>query len=113
MPKALFAVQDYANEIFEQKIRAIMHAARDRSASRIVPSRYILAVTEEIGQNRANDLSHIAAIREMPNSDPTIRALVTDARIFHDYALALACAHAVAEGIECVLWQKELRYAWM
>jgi hypothetical protein len=113
LPKAFFAVQAHANESFEQRIRTIMHAARDRSTSRIVPSRYILAVTEEIGQDRANDLSHIAAIIEMPNADPAIRELVTDARIFHEYALALACAYAVAEGVECVLWQKELRYAWV
>lgn len=113
VPKALFAVRTYANEIFEQKIRATMHAARERSASKIVPSRYILAVTEEIGQDRANDLSHIAAIREIPHSDPVIRALITNARMFHEYALAVACAHAVAEDIECVLWQKELHYAWV
>jgi hypothetical protein len=112
MPKAMFAVRTYANEIFEQKVRATMRAACDRSVSEIMPSRYVLAVTEEIGQDRANDLSHIAAIREMPNYDPAIRELVRDARIFHEYALVLACAHAVAENIECVLWQKELRYAW-
>jgi hypothetical protein len=113
MPKAMFAVRGYANEIFEQKIRATMQAARERSACKIVPSLYVLAVTEEIGQDRANDLSHIAAIREMPNSDPAVRALVTDARIFHEYALAVACAYAIAEDIGCVLWQKDLRYAWV
>jgi hypothetical protein len=113
VPKALFAVRTYANELFEQKIRAIMLSARERSVSIILPSRYVLAVTEEIGQDCANDLSHIVAIREMPSSDPAIRALVTDARIYHEHALAVACAHAVAEDIECVLWQKESRYAWV
>ena len=112
-PKAFFAVQNYANEIFDQRIRATMRAARERTASKIMPSRYILSVTEEIGQDRANDLSHIAAIREIPNSEPAVCALITDARIFHDHALVLACAHALAEGVDCVLWQKELRYAWV
>jgi len=90
-----------------------MASARERSPSSISPSRYVLAVTEEIGQNRANDISHIVAITEMPDSDPAVRVLVADARVFHEHALALGCAYAVAEDIECVLWQKDLRYAWV
>jgi len=70
MPKALFAVRSFANALFEQKVRAIMDSARERSASAILPSRYVLAMTEEIGQDRANDLSHIAVVREMPNFAP-------------------------------------------
>jgi hypothetical protein len=83
MSKTLFSVRTHANAVFEQKLRAIISSARERSASSIVPSRYVLVVTEEIGQDRANDLSHIAAIREIPDSEPASRALVTNARIFH------------------------------
>ena len=72
----------------------------------------MLAVTDEIGQDRANDLSHIFLIRETLGSEPAVHALATDVRIFHEYALTLACAYAVAEGAEIVLWQKDLQYAW-
>ena len=111
--KAMSSIQDYANEIFNKKVRSVMACARERSRSSIIPPRYIFAVTEEIGQDRANDLSHIALIREAPGSTPNVRELITDARIFHEHALVLACAYAVAEGVDYVLWQKEQRYAWV
>jgi hypothetical protein len=111
--KGMASVRDYANDLFEKKVRVLMASARERLPSSIIPSRYVLAITEEIGQDRANDLSHIAALEERPNSDPTVRTLVANARIFHEHALAVACAHAIAQGVEYVLWQKELRYAWV
>jgi hypothetical protein len=86
MSKYLFSLRTYANVLFEQRVRATMRVARERSGSVVLPSRYVLVITEEIGQDRANDVSHIA--------------------------LAVACAHAVAKDIECVLWQKDQRYAW-
>jgi hypothetical protein len=113
MSKAFFSLSSYANAMFDRQLRAILSAARERSASSISPSRYVLVVTEEIGQDRANDVSHIAAIREVPNGEPFMRSLLSNARMFHEYALALAGAYAVADGIEFVLWQKELRYAWI
>lgn len=113
MPKTLFSVGSYANAVFDRQIQAILSAARERSISSILPSRYVLVVTEEIGQDRANDVSHIAAIREVSNGEPFVRSLLANARMFHEYALALASAYAVADGIEYVLWQKELHYAWI
>jgi hypothetical protein len=113
MSKTLFSVRSYAHAVFDRQLRATLSAARERSTSSILPSRYVLVVTEEIGQDRANDVSHIAAIREVPNGDPFVRSLLTNARMFHEYALPLAGAYAVADGIEYVLWQKELQYAWI
>jgi hypothetical protein len=113
MSKAFFSLSSYANAVFDRQLRTILSAARERSSSSIFPSRYVLVVTEEIGQDRANDVSHIAAIREVPNGEPFVRSLLSNARMFHEYALALAGAYAVADGIEYVLWQKELQYAWI
>jgi hypothetical protein len=111
--KGINSIRRYANALFENRLRAIMATSRERQSISILPSRYVLAVTEEIGQDRANDLSHIFLIREMMGSEPAVHALATDVRIFHEYALTLACAYAVAEGAEIVLWQKDLRYAWV
>lgn len=108
----LGSVGQCANDIFNSNVRALMEAARERKSSSILPSRNVLAVTEVIGQDRGNDLSHIAAIREVPGGEPHIRELVRNARIFHEHAVALAAAYAFADGAECVLWKKRLRYAW-
>jgi hypothetical protein len=103
----------YANHIFGRKIQALIDSARERSPSLIMPPRYVLAVTEEIGQDRANDVSRVSVVREMPNCERLIRAVITDARIFHEYAVAIASAYAVVEGIDFVLWEKDLTYAWI
>jgi hypothetical protein len=102
----------YANSLFEVRVRKLLEQARERMPSAILPHRYVLAVTEIIGQDEANDVSHIASIRERPDGTQAIRPLVELARISHPYALALAAAYALAEDVESVLWQKDLRYAW-
>lgn len=111
--KALFSVKQYANELFEQRIRTVLSHAREGEPSSFVPSRYILVLTEEIGQDLANDVSHIAAVRETPGAGRAARPLVSNARMFHDHALVVACAYAVAKGIESVFWVKDQRYAWI
>ena len=111
-PSDFSSVRAYANELFETKVREIISSARERTSHSLLPPCYILVATEEIGQDRANDVSHIAIVREMPNSDPIVRELIVDVRIFHEHALALAAAYAVAEGVNFVMWQKNLRYSW-
>jgi hypothetical protein len=69
-------------------------------------------VTDKIGQDRANDLSHIAVARQRVRGEPDIRSIVEDLRIFHEHALALGSAYAVAEGLDAVMWMRHRRYAW-
>jgi hypothetical protein len=102
-----------ATDLFAERVRPIIAAARERLPKAILPSRYVLAVTEEIGQDRANDLSHIVSVKEFPGAEPVERVLVTDLRIFHEHAIALAAAYALAEGTGHVLWNKNLEYAWV
>lgn len=78
-----------------------------------MPSRYVLAVTEEIGQDRANGISHLVSIRELTGGDSIERELVIDARIVQEHALVLAGSYALAEGVDHVLWNKGLAYAWV
>jgi hypothetical protein len=61
---------------------------------------------------KANDLSHIAKVRQRFDGKPDIKSIVKDLRIFHEHALVLASAHAVAEGLEAVMWIRKKRYAW-
>ncbi|WP_109355838.1 hypothetical protein [Sphingorhabdus sp. EL138] len=102
----------YAHEKFVDPMNSIISRARERTSNSLVLSSYILAVTEEIGQDCENDVSDIAVVRERPHGEPIIRPLVEDARIFHEHAVALAAAYALSQGVGAVLWQKERSYCW-
>lgn len=77
-----------------------------------MPSAYVLAVTQEIGQDQANDVSDIAFVREHSNGEPSIRPLAENLRIFHEHAVALAAAYAVREGVDVVQWNRNRRHGW-
>lgn len=104
------AVCDYVVAAFQARVEAILSCARADCLVR--PSRYVLAVTEEIGQDKANDLTTISLVDEGPAFGRRTKVLAADLRIFHEHAIALAAAYAVARRIDVVLWEKDLRYAW-
>lgn len=111
-PATFDSVVAYANTVFERRLRTLLAEARQRTPKTILPEHYVLAVTEEIGQDKANDVSHIALVRELTNGETRISPVLEDARMFHEYALILACAYAVANDVPAVLWQKDLTYGW-
>lgn len=110
---SLQTLNRFAHAIFDERIRAIISSARERSEGGIIPSAYVLVVTQEIGQDRANDVSDIAAVRERGAEERIIRPLVENLRIFHEHAVALAAAYAMREGLDLVLWDKNRRHAWV
>jgi len=107
------SVHRLATELFEKAVRDTMGRAIEWTESSVLPSRYVLLITEEIGQDRANDVSRIAVARSSAESDePTVFPILEDARIFFEHALALASAYAVRERIDYVVWHKNLEYGW-
>ncbi len=112
-PTESTSVFRYATDLFDKRVRETVTSAREQTPKSILPARYVLAITEEIGQDRANDISHVFVVRQIPGADPVVREIVTNARIFHEYAVAVAGAYAILDGIESVLWQKNLTYAWV
>jgi hypothetical protein len=106
------ALRAYAHDLFTKPMLDLLSRARERKRDGLVLSSYVLALTEEIGQDCANDVSHIALVRERPEGDPVIRPLVENLRIFHEHALALAAAYALSRGIGAVQWQKNRQYSW-
>jgi len=102
----------YAAQQFEQRARKLLAAAREQTTKAPRPIRYVLALTEEIGQDRANDVSHLAIIDET-GSEFLVEPILEDTRMFHEYALTLACAYAQARGVEAVLWRKDQTYGWV
>lgn len=106
------ALRAYAHDQFTKPMFDLLSRARERKRDGLVLSSYVLVVTEEIGQDCANDVSHIALVRERPSGDPVIRPLVENLRIFHEHALALAAAYALSSGVGAVQWQKNRQYSW-
>ena len=109
---ALPSLNHYAHKRFDEAMLAIIDNAREMHSVSVVLSRYVLVVTHEIGQDMANDVSHIAIVTESANTDPIIRSLAENLRIFHEHAVVLAAAYALREGVEIVLWGKNLDYVW-
>jgi len=105
-------VRDYANALYQRAISEVIDGARDLEKAKVIPSRYILAVTELIGQDQANDVSHIFLVEERPGSEPRMTALVRNARIFHLHACTLGASYAVKHGISSLRWKKVMTYAW-
>jgi hypothetical protein len=113
VPESAHSIFEYANQRFCYEVRKKVSDARERRPNMILPPRYILVVTEVIGQDRANDVSHIALVQERLDGNPLVRPLVEDVRIFHEHALALAAAYAIREKLDFVLWSKDLSHAWI
>lgn len=107
------SIFECANDLFGDKARDLIASATNRAGRQVVPSRYVIAVTDVIGQDCANDVSEILLVHEQPNGDVHTKPLLRHARIFHEHALGLAAAYAIREGVETVMWFKDETYAWV
>jgi len=110
---SLDSLNGFAKSIFDEKMLAILDTARERRGGGIRPSTYVLAVTQEIGQDQANDVSDIAVVRKRAAGDPIIRPILENARMHHEHAAMLAAAYALSEGIDSILWSKNDRHSWV
>lgn len=106
------SVHQYATELFQKKILDIIFGAQERTVDSILPRRYILLITEEIGQDLAFDVSHLAEVFSYPDGNEQIDEIWINKPMFFKQALAIAAAEAVARGVECVFWNKDKTYAW-
>lgn len=106
------SVHRYANDLFQKKIIGVINGARELTGASVRPYRYMLLITEEIGQDLAFDVSHLADVRTLPGGRDQIDEVWTDKPMFFAQALAVTAAEAVARGVECVLWERDKAYAW-
>jgi len=107
------SAKNFANKIFNSRADALIQGAKELSEGVMVPRNYLLVLTEEIGQDKANDVSHILIIKN--EGTPAVEDIpfLENARLFHEYAIALGCVIAAASGIKAVFWQKSRTYAWI
>lgn len=102
----------YATQIFQEKISALIEEAKDIDKETILPSKFMLIVTEEIGQEQGNDISHAAIVTVHTDGTQDFDEIFHNQRLFHEYAMTLGCAHAVARGVQIIRWRKDSTYAW-
>lgn len=107
------SIFQFATERFSQRVRELVLRAKNLDGATIIPSHYVLAITDVIGEDRANDVSHIVVVRELPNQKALCHEIVKTERIFHEHAITLAAAYAVRDQLDAVMWLKNLQYAWV
>lgn len=111
-PRSFEPVRTFANELFQNAVVPVIEGACDVEKTKLIPSRYILAVTEQIGQDQANDVSDLFLFEEGLETEPRVTELVRNARIFHLHACTLGAAYAVKHGVSSLRWKKDLTYSW-
>jgi len=102
---------EYATEVFQKRINEVINAAKDQADSRIILPEYILLVVEEIGQDKANDLSSIYHVRQSLGQQK-IDAILENKQLFFEYGLALAASYAVKHGVSSVMYERDQTYMW-
>jgi hypothetical protein len=111
-PRRFGPVRTHANALYQRAIGDVIENACELDKTAVLPSRYILAVTELIGQDQVNDVSHIFLVEQRPGCEPRMSPLVRNARIFHLHAAALGASYAVKHGVSTLRWAKDMTYAW-
>jgi hypothetical protein len=106
------SVHRYATDLFQTKILGVLNSSREWTGDSVFPRRYMLLITEEIGQDLAFDVSHLAEVCTLPDGRDHIEEVWTDKPMFFEQALTIAAAEAIARGVECVFWEKDKTYAW-
>ena len=106
------SIYSYTSVVFQRLIQEQISKARQFDHDDIIPAKYILVVTEEIGQDRANDLSHFTIVEKGNEKIPSLIPFIDNIRMFHEHSVTLACAYAVSKSIGTVLWIRDQEYAW-
>lgn len=108
---SFFTLCHYAVEVFQIKIRSVIDNAINKKASNFIMPSYIFLLTEEIGQDKAFDISSIYYINETFGFERD-DIILENKKLFFEYALSLASAYALHMGLETVVYEKDERYAW-
>lgn len=102
---------NYAGKMFNERINRQLQCVYDKKDFNLILQKYVLLVVEEIGQDKANDISSIYLAEER-FGEPVLKPLVENQRIFYEHALGLACAYAIKHGSEVVLHDVDKTFCW-
>jgi hypothetical protein len=105
------ALCSYATHLFQDDVREQIERAAKRTDFRLLLPKYILLVVEEIGQDKANDVSSIYLIEDRLGREEC-KPLIENQRIFFEHALGVAGAYAVKYDANIVLYEIDKTFCW-
>lgn len=73
---------------------------------------YILMECIEIGIDRANDITFIEHVIELPGVERST-VIIEGERLFFEYALAVASAYCIKVDADCVYYRRSEKYKWV
>ena len=118
LPMSYESVRNFANDVFEKTVRKNAIAATETTNQIIeknpssFPDRFMYAITEIIGQDANNDVSHIFALKRKNDDSFEIFEIAINLRITLKHAKILAAAYGVHENIDAVYFGKNNANAW-
>jgi hypothetical protein len=104
-------ISNYAVHIFDTNVKEIINKAVEIKSNDIRPARYLLLKTEEIGQDKKYDISHLFYISLFPGFEREEKVFMNE-QLFFEYALSLAGAYAIKYNINSIYYNIDGRYSW-
>lgn len=106
------SVHRYATDVFQERVPALMHGAREYRPDSVLPHRFMLLTTEQIGQDLAFDVSHLLEVSILHDGTCVHQEAWANKAMFFEYALAVAAVEAILRGVDFIFWHKDRNYAW-
>ncbi|MFK7779519.1 MAG: hypothetical protein QM501_15560 [Gimesia sp.] len=97
--------------IFDAQVKSVIHYSKTNEEIQIRYPRYIYLITEEIGRDKANDMTSVFYVSEIPGIERE-EVLLSNQLLFFEYGLSIASAYAVKYDTSVVLYKKDKTYCW-
>lgn len=110
--KTFKSLMAYSVELFQQQISERIENAKDISETKIQPATYVFLRVDELGQDKADDISSIYLVSTVPGFEREV-PIIENKRLFFEYSLAVAAAYAVKEDIPFVYYGIDRTYGWL
>lgn len=98
----------YALHEFDNQVLDILRRTKEEEKTTIIVPEYIYLVVQEIGQDKANDLSSIYHVSETPGFERQ-EAIIENAQLYWEYGASVAAAYAVKRNVDILMYSKKLR----
>lgn len=98
---------EHAANVFHKKVQAISLQAAEMTSDSVVPATYIYLVINEIGQDKAYDVSSVYYVSNIPGLERK-ETIISNQKMFFEYAVTLASAYAIKLNCEVVLYSKNI-----
>ena len=102
---------EYATEIFQEKITKVIDSAVNQTEFLLILPQYILLIVEEIGHDKANDLSSIYHVKQSLGRE-IVTPILENRKLFFEYGLCLASSYAIKYGMDQVIYSRDQKYMW-